>query len=85
MRKVFWFAVGAGVTVFVIVKARQVWQQATPQAIGQRVADSAHGVGDSVRDFTVRLRAAMAEREAELRAVLNEPGASAEGLGLPEA
>lgn len=75
MRKVFWFAVGAGVTIFVVVKARQVWHQATPQAIGQRVSSSAQGVGDSVRDFTVRLRAAMAERETELR----------DTLGLPEA
>lgn len=75
MRKVFWFAVGAGVTIFVVVKARQIWQQATPQAIGQRVSESAQGIGDSVRDFTVRLRAAMAERETELR----------DTLGLPEA
>jgi Family of unknown function (DUF6167) len=75
VRTLFWFAVGAGVTVFVVVKGRQIWQQATPQAIGQRVSDSAQGVGDSVRDFTVRLRAAMAEREAELR----------DTLGLPEA
>ncbi len=85
MRKVFWFALGAGVTIFVVVKGRQIWQQATPQAIGQRVSSSAQGVGDSVRDFTVRLRAAMAERETELREVLNEPGASSGGLGLPEA
>ena len=75
MRKVFWFAVGAGVTIFVVVKARQVWQQATPQAIGQRVSESAQGVGEAVHDFTVRLRAAMAERETELR----------DTLGLPEA
>ncbi len=75
MRKVFWFSVGVGVTVFVVVKGRQIWHQATPQAIGQRVSESAQGVGDSVRDFAVRLRAAMAERETELR----------DTLGLPEA
>lgn len=74
MRRVFWFAVGAGVTVFVVVKARQVWHQAAPQAIGHRVADSASTAGDAVRDFVGRVRAAMAERELELR----------ETLGLPE-
>ena len=45
MRKVFWFAVGAGVTIFVVVKARQIWQQATPQAIGQRVGRQRPGRG----------------------------------------
>jgi uncharacterized protein HemX len=82
---VFWIAVGAGVTVFVIVKGRQIWQQATPQALAQRASDSAHGVSEQVQDFVGRLRAAMAERETELRAVLDQPGASPEGLGLPEA
>ena len=38
------------------------------------MADSAAGVGASARDFTDRVRAAMAEREAELR----------DELGLPE-
>ena len=75
MRKVFWFAVGAGVTVFVVVKGRQLWQRATPQAIAQRASESAQGVSASVQDFVVRLRAAMAERETELR----------DTLGLPEA
>ncbi|GAA3630372.1 DUF6167 family protein [Microlunatus ginsengisoli] len=75
MRKVFWFAVGAGVTVFVVVKGRQLWQRATPQAIAQRASESAQGVSESVQDFVIRLRAAMAERETELR----------DTLGLPEA
>jgi hypothetical protein len=75
VRTVFWIAVGAGVTIFVISKAKQLRQQATPQALGQRAADRAQGAGDAVRDFTARLRAAMAERETELR----------DTLGLPEA
>ncbi|HEY5820595.1 MAG TPA: DUF6167 family protein [Propionibacteriaceae bacterium] len=70
MRRVFWFAVGAGVTVFVVVKARQVMQQATPQALGHRVAESAGGVGERAQDFASQVRAAMAEREAELRDTL---------------
>jgi hypothetical protein len=73
-KRVFWFTVGAGVTVYVVIKARELMKQATPQALGARVVDSAAGVGDSVRDFTSRVRAAMAERETELR----------DALGLPE-
>ena len=84
MRRVFWVAVGAGVTVFVIVKGRQLWQRATPQALAQRASDSAHGVSESVQDFVVRLRAAMAEREEELRAVLNDPEAAPGALGLSD-
>jgi hypothetical protein len=74
IRRFFWFALGAGVAIFVFVKIRQALSKATPEAIGQRVAGSAAGVGASARDFTERVRAAMAEREAELR----------DELGLPE-
>ena len=74
IRRFFWFALGAGLAIFVFVKIRQALSKATPDAIGQRVADSAAGVGASARDFTERVRAAMAEREAELR----------DELGLPE-
>ena len=74
IRRFFWFALGAGVAIFVFVKIRQALSRATPEAIGQRVADRAAGMGASARDFTDRVRAAMAEREAELR----------DELGLPE-
>ena len=74
IRRFFWFALGAGVAVFVFVQIRKALSAATPEAIGQRVAGSAAGVGASARDFTERVRAAMAEREAELR----------DELGLPE-
>jgi NADH:ubiquinone oxidoreductase subunit D len=70
VRRVFWFTVGAGAAVFVVVKVRGVLQQATPQAIGQRVTGSAVGIGATVRDFSDRVRAAMAERETELRDAL---------------
>lgn len=70
MRQVFWFTVGAGVTVFVVIKVRSAMQQATPRAIGQRVAGSAAGLGERAQDFTARVRAAMVEREAELRDAL---------------
>ena len=67
IRRFFWFALGAGVAIFIFVKIRELLSKATPEAIGNRVADTAAGVGASARDFTERARAAMAEREAELR------------------
>jgi hypothetical protein len=73
MRRIFWFAVGAGAAVFVVVKARNAMQRATPQALSQRVGESAKGIGASVRDFADRVRAASAEREAELRDAFGLP------------
>jgi uncharacterized protein HemX len=67
IRRFFWFALGAGVAIFVFVKIRDALSKATPEAVSQRVAATASGVGASARDFTERVRAAMAEREAELR------------------
>jgi hypothetical protein len=73
IRRFFWFALGAGVAIFVYVKIRNSLRRATPQAVGQRVADQAAGIGASARDFTDRVRAAMAEREAEIRSELGLP------------
>jgi hypothetical protein len=73
-RRLFWFAIGAGVAMFVLVKIRGYIKKTTPDAIGRRVAESASGVSQSAQGFVDRLRAGMAERETELR----------ESLGLPD-
>ena len=73
IRRFFWFALGAGVAIYVFVKIRDALSKATPEAVGQRVTGAAAGVGASARDFTERVRAAMAEREAELRDELGLP------------
>ena len=84
VRRVFWFAVGAGVAIFVYVKVRDYLKQATPQAIGNRVVGSAAGVGERAQDFVGRVRTAMAEREAELHAAFDHGAAGADGLDLPD-
>jgi hypothetical protein len=73
LRRLFWFAIGAGVAVFVIMKIRGYLKQAHPEAIGQRVAESASGISESARGFVDRVRAGMAEREMELRDTLGLP------------
>jgi hypothetical protein len=73
-RRLFWFAIGAGVAVFVSVKIRGYIKKTRPEAIGRRVAESASGMSQSAHGFVDRLRAGMAERETELR----------ESLGLPD-
>lgn len=74
IKRLLWFAIGAAVAVFVIKKVRAYVRKSSPQAVGQRVADSAGTLGSTARTFTERVRAAMAEREAEL----------SEALGLPQ-
>jgi len=73
LRRLFWFAIGAGAAVFVIMKIRGYLKQARPEAIGQRVAESAGGISESARGFVDRVRAGMAEREMELRDTLGLP------------
>ncbi|GAB3767681.1 hypothetical protein [Microlunatus sp. GCM10028923] len=70
IKRVFWFLVGAGVAAFVAIKIRDYLQQATPEAIGNRVADSAAGITERAQDFADRVRAAMVEREAEINDAL---------------
>jgi hypothetical protein len=72
-RRLFWFVIGAGVAVFIYTRIRQYMKKASPDAIGQRVADTANGISDSARGFVDRIRAGMAERETELRETLNLP------------
>lgn len=73
MRRAFWFAVGAGATVYVLVKARGYAQQASPEALGRRVAGSVTQAREQAHDFAGRVRAAMAESEAEIRETLGLP------------
>jgi len=73
LRRLFWFLSGAGVAIFVYLKIRDYLKKARPEAIGQRVAESASSVSESARGFIDRLRAGMAERETELRDTLGMP------------
>jgi hypothetical protein len=73
LRRLLWFAIGAGVAIFVWMKIRTYLTKARPEAIGHRVAESASGISESARGFVERVRAGMAERETELRETLNMP------------
>jgi hypothetical protein len=72
-RRLFWFLIGAGVAIFVYLKIREYLKKARPEAIGQRVAESASSVSESARGFIDRLRSGMTERETELRDTLGMP------------
>ena len=73
IKRLLWFAIGAGVGIYVIKKVRDYMAKSTPEAIGQRLAGQAGSLGDRASSFVDRARAAMAEREAELRDALGQP------------
>jgi len=73
IRRFFWFALGAGLAVFVYLKVRDFLTRAKPSALGGRVATSAAGVGERAQGFVGRVRSAAAEREVELREELDLP------------
>ncbi|HXJ63728.1 MAG TPA: hypothetical protein VNN79_08230 [Actinomycetota bacterium] len=71
MRRIFWLAVGlgAGATAAVLVArwARRQGQKVAPANIGRQVSGAASDLGRLVRTAFDEGRAAMAEREAEIR------------------
>jgi hypothetical protein len=69
-KRIFWFAVGAGVTIYVVAKARKYAEEHSPEALVDKVQQTVINVGGSARTFVSRVRAASAEREAELRETL---------------
>jgi hypothetical protein len=65
------YAAGVGTSAWAAYKARQVAKRYTPPEIASRAADSALLAADRVRDAVAEGRAAMTEREAELRLKLS--------------
>ena len=82
--RLVWFAAGAGFAVWGASKVRGSLRRASPQAVGQRVAGTAAEIGDAARLFTGRVRVAMAEREAELRAALDQRSEGPDAFSRPE-
>ena len=66
MRRLFWLTLGATAGVLVVRKITKTAHAFTPAGL----ADSAGGIGDSIRYFADQVRAGMVEREAELRDAL---------------
>jgi hypothetical protein len=63
MSRVFWFAVGAGSSVYAMVKTRRAAERFTPAGI----ADQLGALGFGARLFREEVAAGMHERESQLR------------------
>ncbi|HJE50661.1 MAG TPA: hypothetical protein K8V15_01550 [Tessaracoccus flavescens] len=76
MKGLFWMMVGAGLTIFVILRGREIMHRFTPKGVQEQVSEKGHQAAATFGDFMGTFRAAMDEREAELRRELNIPAAS---------
>jgi hypothetical protein len=72
----FWLALGATAGVLVVRKVTRTAKAFTPAGL----AESAGGLGESVRAFADEVRLGMVQREAELRDAL---GIDGDGHDLP--
>jgi uncharacterized protein DUF6167 len=71
MRRVLWMAVGATVAIVVVRRVNRALDAASPEGIGRSLTSAV----DARRDLADDVRAAMAEREQELRVALGvDPG-----------
>lgn len=67
MARIFWMAVGAGATVWVMKKANEAAQRLTPESLSGTAARGALHLGDAAKQFALDVRAGMAEREEQLK------------------
>ena len=68
MRRLFWLAMGVTIGALVVRKVSRAAERMTPAGIGASVAEGLRDLADAIGDFGADVRAAMAEREHELRA-----------------
>jgi hypothetical protein len=67
MRRLFWLVMGITIGALVVRKLSSMAEKFTPSGVASGVANALTDLSDSVRDFSHDVRAAMSEREAELR------------------
>lgn len=71
MKKFFWMAVGAGVTVLIVVKGKDIARRFTPQGVAEQATKLGRNLEQRVNDFFATVTENAAAREAELREALD--------------
>lgn len=67
MRGLFWLAMGVTIGVLVVRKLNSAAEAMKPNALAQRTGRGAADLADQARSFAADVRAAMHQREIELR------------------
>ncbi len=68
MRRLFWLTMGITIGALVVRKLSRAAEKMTPAGIAGSVSEALRDLADAIGDFGADVRAAMAERELELRA-----------------
>jgi hypothetical protein len=85
MRRLFWLAMGATIGALLVRKLSRAADKLTPTGIAGSIAEGLRELADAIGEFGADIRAAAAEREAELRAGtgLDAPLPSGDAIQLP--
>jgi hypothetical protein len=67
MRRLFWLAMGVTIGALIVRKLSRAAEKLTPRGAATGVANALRELADSIGDFAADVRAAMAQREDELR------------------
>ena len=67
MRRLFWLAMGITIGALIVRKLSRVAEKLTPQGAARSISGGLEELAASIRNFTADVRAAMSERESELR------------------
>lgn len=73
MKRLFWVALGASVGVLLVRSVRRRAQKLTPSGLAEAFGSAASDLAGAVRSLADEVRAAAAEREAELADALDLP------------
>jgi hypothetical protein len=85
MRRLFWLAMGITIGALVVRKLSRAADKLTPTGIAGASAEGLRDLAEAIGDFGADIRAAAAEREAELRAGtgLDAPLPTGDQIQLP--
>jgi len=68
MRRLFWLAMGITIGALVVRKLSRAAEKLTPVGIAGSISQGMRELAEAIGEFGADIRAAAAEREAELRA-----------------
>jgi putative secreted protein len=74
--RLFWILVGAALAVVIALRGKQWLHRFTPQGMAEKVEETGQRAAAGLGEFYATFRAAMHEREAELREELSLPNNS---------
>ncbi|WP_375490481.1 hypothetical protein [uncultured Jatrophihabitans sp.] len=67
MKRLFWLALGITLGVLTMRKISRAAEKLTPQGVASSIGQGLSDIADAVGEFGADVRAAMSEREAQLR------------------